>query len=122
LGCFEVGFFDEGLNLQGLDCRVASRLAMTRSLDVAIASFGFVRCHAQDNDVAFGGLGNGLLHCRGESSCVSHCLVGRCDDQHGVLPMLSGVQCGQCQCGCGVAACGLQQGRAQRNAGFTQLL
>ena len=92
------------------------------SADVPVAGFGFVGGDAQDDDVAFLGLGNGLLHGGCECRWVGNGLVCGGDDQHGVLAVLHGGQGCQSQGRGGVAAHGLEQGAAQGNSHFAQLL
>lgn len=113
-GSGSVGLFDEGLDWQGVGARACG-------LDIAVAGFGLVGGDAQDDDAAGGGLGDGLVHGRGEGGGLGHSLVGGGDDQDGVLPAFHGRQGRQREGRGGVAALGFEQGAAQFNAGFAQL-
>lgn len=91
-------------------------------LDVAVAVFRAVGRDAQDDDGAAGSFVNGLLHGLSEGGGIGLGLVGRGDHQHRVLAGGLGGQGRQREGRCSVAARGLQQGMAQRNARLTQLL
>ncbi len=132
LGGLEVGLFYEGSDIQDIRARgCAPTLVRHRALrcaaalggaDVAVAGFGFVGGDTQDDDIALLGLGNGLFHGGGECRWLGDGLVCGGDDQHRVLAVLHSGQGRQGQSGGGVAACWLEQGGAQGNAYFTQLL
>ncbi len=95
---------------------------MTRCADIAVPGFWPIGLDAQNDDAAQSRLGNGLLHGLGEGCGISDCLVGEGDDQNGVLARLCDCQRSKRQGGVGVAANGLEQGCAQLNASFAQLL
>jgi hypothetical protein len=119
-------------NFRGMDSRVRgndSRFVILANagihdfgLDVAVTGFGLVGGDAQDDDAAGGGLGDGLVHGRCKGGGLGHGLVGGGDDEDGVLPPFHSRQGRQGQGRGGVAAHGLEQGAAQVNAGFAQLL
>jgi hypothetical protein len=79
------------------------------------------RGNAQDDDAAGGGFAHGELHGATEGRLIGNGLIGGGDDENRVGTIFKCGQCGQGQRGGGVAADGLEQAGAERDAGLAQL-